>query len=159
MSGVKAVIVRCNGDGGPNWSGTTIPTNHPVFNEPVPPILALLEFPLACHRTGKRDGTPRFMENQAITCLNMAPETGIAPQGWQTGVGTVILARKDKKDITPEHYEGIWMYCDYIRDYIGNGASNKLYRRQSFESWFEGYKKEAIEMGRSEFITMPPLYP
>ncbi|KAJ5703648.1 hypothetical protein N7493_011573 [Penicillium malachiteum] len=127
----------------------------------VPPVLFLLEFPLAIYRVPTRDnGTHGCLDNRAITCLNMAPATGIAPPNWQSGIGTVILARKDKKDITPEHYEGIWMYCDYIRDYFGDGVSpTQLYRRTSFERWFEGYKREAIQMGRSEFINMPSLYP
>ncbi|KAJ5999806.1 hypothetical protein N7481_000215 [Penicillium waksmanii] len=69
----------------------------------------------------------------------MAPTTGIAPPNCQSGIGTVILARKDKKNITPTHCEGIWMYCDYIRDYIEKGASpNQLFSRERFEQWFEG---------------------
>lgn len=71
----------------------------------------------------------------------------------------VIVARKDKKDLSPEHYEAIWMYCDYILEYFGNGsAPQHLYNRQAFERWFVVYQKENAGFGRSEWKSVPPLY-
>ena len=157
---VKAVIVRCIGDNGPSWSATTIPSDHPVFNNTVPPVPALLDFPIAIHRLGTpSNGAYDCLDNQAITYLNIEPESGFAPPQWQSGIGSVIVARKDKRDLSPEHYEAIWMYCDYILEYFGDGSAPKhLYNRQAFERWFAGYKRDSAYNGRSEWSSVAPLY-
>lgn len=158
---VKAVTVRCQGDKGIPWSATTIPSNHPIFANSVPPVPALLDFPIVIHRIGTADnGTTGCLDNQAITYIHVDPITGFAPPKWQSGIGTVIVARKDKKDLSPEHYEAIWMYCDRILDYFGEGegAPEHLYSRKAFERWFVGYQKEVLQYGRKEWTSVPPLY-
>ncbi|KGO50194.1 Uncharacterized conserved protein UCP028035 [Penicillium expansum] len=142
-------------------SSTTIPSNHPIFNNRVPPVPALLDFPIVVHRVGTPDnGAFDHLDNQAITYIHITTETGLAPPEWQSGIGTVIVARKDKKDLSPEHYEAIWMYCDHILDYFGEGegAPKHLFTRQAFERWFVGYQKEQLGFGRQEWTSVPPLY-
>lgn len=113
-----------------------------------------------------------------VAYLNMKPEDGSVPIEWQTGVGTVIVARKDKKDLHPRHFEAIYMYCLQIRlDFLdGYGAPEELYVRTVFERWFETYKQgsstfaeytvfggrllveERAWYGGAGWESVPPLY-
>lgn len=71
----------------------------------------------------------------------------------------MIVARKDKEDLTREHYEVICMYCDMILDYLGEGeAPTRLYNRQAFEKWFASYKRQESMNRRREWDDMLPLY-
>ncbi|KAJ5164930.1 uncharacterized protein N7500_006760 [Penicillium coprophilum] len=158
---VNAMLVRCKGDYGPLWRTVTIPSNHAIFNNPVPPVPALLDFPIVVHQLGLfNTGVPGCLDNQSITYIHIDPKTGFAPPEWQSRVGSVIVARKDKKDLPLEHYEAIWMYCDRILDYFGNGwgAPEHWYNRQEFERWFAMYRHNEVINGRREWISVPPLY-
>jgi hypothetical protein len=65
----------------------------------------LLDLLIVIHRLGTRDnGQFRNIENQAITHLNAETKSGLAPPQWQSGIGSVIVARKDRKSLSPEHY-------------------------------------------------------
>lgn len=158
---VKAVLVRCAGDrGGPPWEATTIPTDHAVFNNTVPPVAALLDFPIVIHRLGMHyNGEFGNLDNQIIAYLNVEAKSGLAPPRWQSGIGSVIVARKDRKDLSPEHYEAIWMYHDHLLDYFGEGpAPEHLYNRKAFDRWFVGYAKDTAGFGRKEWNSVAPLY-
>jgi hypothetical protein len=143
---VKAVIVRCNLEkrGNAPWSATTIPTDHPVFAESVPAIPALVEVPLVLYRKGTQSANQADLDNQIATYLNIDASRGFAPPEWQSHVGTVIVARKDRKPLLPQHLEGLWMYCDRILDLFGDGegAPRRLYSRQAFERWWNSYCRE-----------------
>ncbi|KAH8746060.1 hypothetical protein F5883DRAFT_609553 [Diaporthe sp. PMI_573] len=95
--------------------------DHPVLNF-VPPVPRLTEVPLVFHRVGTQSANPPY-------------------------VGTVLVARKDKKPLLPQHLEGVWMYCDYIQDLFGEGegAPTHLYNRQAFEGWWKEYCDEQKE--------------
>ena len=143
---IQAVVVRCEVEKrkSPPWSATTIPADHPVFSQPVPPVPGLIEVPLVLHRVGTRSANRADLDNQIASYLNIDADSGFAPPAWQTRVGTVVVARKDRKPLLPQHLEGVWMYCDRILDLFGEGegAPRRLYNRQAFEKWWEGYCKE-----------------
>ncbi|KAH6847643.1 hypothetical protein B0I37DRAFT_148660 [Chaetomium sp. MPI-CAGE-AT-0009] len=143
---VQAVIVRCDAEKirSPPWWATTIPADHPVFSQAVLPIPGLIGVPLAMHRVGTRSANRADLDNQIATYLNIDPDSGFAPQAWQSHVGTVVVARKDKKPLLPHHLEGVWMYCDRILDLFGEGegAPTRLYNRQAFEKWWGNYCEE-----------------
>jgi len=140
---IKAVIVRCNVDKRRSapWSATTIPADHPIFSQPVPSIPGLVEVPLVLHRVGTQSANRADLDNQIATYLNVDAESGFAPLAWQSYVGTVVVARKDKKPLLPHHVEGMWMYCDAILDRFGEGEGppRRLYNRQAFENWWRRY--------------------
>ncbi|KAJ5414217.1 hypothetical protein N7509_000844 [Penicillium cosmopolitanum] len=144
----------------PPWEATTIPTDHAVFNNTVPPVATLLDFPIVIHRLGTRyNGEFGNLDNQIITYLNVEAKSGLAPPRWQSGIGSVIVARKDRKDLSPEHYEAIWMYHDHLLDYFGEGpAPEHLYNRKAFDRWFVGYAKDTAGFGRKEWNSVAPLY-
>jgi hypothetical protein len=121
-----------------------IPADHLVFSRPVPPIPALIEIPLVLHRIGTESPDRADLDNQIATYLNIDANSGFAPPEWQSHVGTVVVARKDRKPLLPQHLEGVWMYCDYILDEFGEGegAPKRLYNRQAFQKWWKGYREE-----------------
>jgi hypothetical protein len=143
---IQAVIVPCNAEKRKfsPWSATMIPADHPVFAQSVPPVPVLIEVPLVLHRVGTQSANRPDLDNQIATYLNIDADSGFAPPVWQSGVGTVIVARKDRKPLLPQHLEGVWMYCDRILDLFGegDGVPRRLYNRQAFERWWKGYCKE-----------------
>jgi hypothetical protein len=110
----------------------------------VPPIPALIQVPLVLHRVGTQSANRADLDNQIATYLNIDADSGFAPPAWQSHVGTIIVARKDRKPLLPQHLEGVWMYCDRILDLFGEGegAPRTLYNRQAFEKWWKRYCEE-----------------
>ncbi|KAI0545065.1 hypothetical protein F4679DRAFT_562592 [Xylaria curta] len=104
----------------------------------------LIEVPLVFYRVGTRSANQPDLDNQMVTYMNIDAVSGFAPPEWQAFVGTVIVARKDKKLLLPHHLEGVWMYCDYILDLFGEGegAPRHLYSRQAFGEWWGQYCEE-----------------
>ncbi|KAI0447258.1 hypothetical protein F4803DRAFT_363319 [Xylaria telfairii] len=143
---IQAVIVRCDVDKHqfPPWSTTTIPVDHTIFSQSVPPIPRLIEVPLVFYRVGTRSTNRADLDNQIATYINIDAVSGFAPPEWQSSVGTVIVARKDKKPLLPHHLEGVWMYCNYILDIFGEGegAPTQMYNRRAFEEWWLSYCEE-----------------
>ncbi|KAI1125610.1 hypothetical protein F5Y10DRAFT_226500 [Nemania abortiva] len=143
---VQAVIVRCDAERrrSPLLCATTIPTGHAVFSQSVPPIPLLIDIPLVFYRLRSQSPDRKGLNNQIITSININPTSGLAPSDWISGVGSVIVARKDKKPLLPHHLEGVWMYCDYILSFFGDrsGAPNQLYSPEAFEKWWQGYYEE-----------------
>ncbi|KAI0458421.1 hypothetical protein F5B21DRAFT_500318 [Xylaria acuta] len=143
---IQAVIVRCDVEKlqFPPWSATTIPVDHAIFSQPVAPVPRLIEVPLVFHRVGTRSANRPDLDNQIVTYMNIDAVSGFAPPEWASFVGTVIVARKDKKPLLPHHLEGVWMYCDHILDLFGEGegAPRQLYNRPAFEKWWGRYREE-----------------
>jgi hypothetical protein len=143
---VEAVIVRCEVEKRRSlpWSAHTVPGDHPMFLQPVAPIPALIEVPLVLHRVGTESVNQVDLDNQIATYLNIDANSGYAPPEWQSHVGTILVARKDRKPFPPQHLEGVWMFCDHILDLFGEGEGPPrwLYSRQAFEEWWAEYCEE-----------------
>ncbi|KAH8763286.1 hypothetical protein F5883DRAFT_605616 [Diaporthe sp. PMI_573] len=164
---IKAVIVRCNGDLAPGakWSATTITSDHPIFEQqidyeaPLPAALGihLIFRPLPSSQLNKR---PSSLDNQIMTYMNIELESGFAPVAWQSQVGTVLVARLDKKPFLAQHLEGIWQYCDHILDLFGDGegAPRHLYNRPAFEKWWARYVEEMQKIERQDWDNVPTPY-
>jgi hypothetical protein len=118
-----------------------------MFTDPVPDIPRLIELPLVIHRVGTVAPDRAYLDNQIATYLNIDAETGFAAMRWQSHVGTVIVARQDKKPLLVHHLEGVWMFCDHILDLFGDGDGppRRLYNRAAFERWWKGYCEEQKE--------------
>ncbi|KAK3293158.1 uncharacterized protein B0H64DRAFT_207227 [Chaetomium fimeti] len=147
---VQAVIVRCDGDqrtsGLPPWSSTTIPADHPVFWGTTPPLASRLEIPIAIHCEGTQSTERADLDNQFVTYLNIDPVTGMAPIPWQAGtIGTVVIARKDRRPFLPQHFEALWEYALEILDKFGDrdGPPLSMYNWQAFERWWKNRKLDA----------------
>ncbi|KAJ5362382.1 hypothetical protein N7541_003226 [Penicillium brevicompactum] len=158
---IKAVTVLCVGTAGPRISPTTILSSHPIFTADVPPIPALLDFPVVVHRLGTPDGGGmNYLDNPFIKFLHISPEDGTVPPQWQTGIGSAIVARKDKKDLPTAHFEAIIMYCDQIWTdfHDGYGPPEELFTRNSFVRWYESYKAAWAPLSGEGLSSVPPLY-
>ncbi|XP_044714430.1 uncharacterized protein HRG_12009 [Hirsutella rhossiliensis] len=125
---VEAVIVRCEAEKRkfPLWSATAIPANHDVFSQSVPSVPALIEVPLVLYRTGTQSANEADLDNQIATYLNIDADSGFAPPEWQSQVGTVVVARKDRRPFYPQHLEGVWMFCDHILDLFGRRRAAEM---------------------------------
>ena len=108
-----------------------IQVDHPVFSNYIHPVPRLIEVPLVFHRVGTQSANRADLDNQMITYLNIGDESGFAPSEWRSYVGTVVVARKDKKPLLPQHLEGMWLFCCYILDLFGEGkgAPTRLHIR------------------------------
>ncbi|KFA68155.1 hypothetical protein S40285_10673 [Stachybotrys chlorohalonatus IBT 40285] len=151
---VQAVIIRCGIDqhtsGLSQWSSITIPADHPVFWQPVPPLAQRLNIPIAIHREGTKSPNRADLDNQIATYLAIDPESGFAPLSWQSGVGTVIVARKDRKPFLLQHLEVRFDYTANILDRFGDGDGPPLsmYNWQAFDRW---WKRSATENKEDQF--------
>ncbi|KAI5918085.1 hypothetical protein F4810DRAFT_693559 [Camillea tinctor] len=149
-SSIPAVVIRCEGERLTNlpWCAATVSATHTVFSQPAAPVPTLVGVPLVLHRVGTRAATRSALDNQMATYLSIDAESGFAPAAWQAYVGTVVVARKDRKPLLPHHVEGLWMYCDYILDLFGEGEGppRHLYNRQAFEKWWKKYCQRQNEI-------------
>ncbi|KFA78918.1 hypothetical protein S40288_11392 [Stachybotrys chartarum IBT 40288] len=157
---VQAVIIRCDIDQHtsrlPRWSSITIPADHPVFWQPIPPLAERLDIPIAIYREGTKSLNQADLDNQTATYLAIDLDSGMAPLSWQSGVGTVIVARKDRKPFLPQHLEVLFDYTANILDRFGDGDGPPLnmYNWQAFDRWWKrsatGKKENQLEHGRSQ---------
>ncbi|KAH8654885.1 hypothetical protein BGZ61DRAFT_571138 [Ilyonectria robusta] len=140
--GLSKPSVRCEVEKRkfPPWSTIRITEDHPVFSRPVPDVPRLIEVPVVLYRVGTQSSNQADLDNQIATYLNIDADSGFALPEWQSHVGTIVVARKDRKSLLPQHLEGVWMYCDRILDLFGEGegAPRMLYSQKAFEDWWTG---------------------
>lgn len=59
-------------------------------------------------------------DNQHATWLNIDPQSGFAPDKWQGGIGTVIVAAADGKPLSVDTLGAIVDYVSVILDVFGD---------------------------------------
>ncbi|KAI0862817.1 hypothetical protein F4860DRAFT_502312 [Xylaria cubensis] len=109
------------------------------------------DVPLVFQRIGTRSSNRADLDNQMVTYMNINAISRFVPPERQSFIGTVIVARKDKKPLLPHHLEDVWMYCDYILYLFGEGEGTPrhLYSRRAFEEWWGQYceKQKQFRVG------------
>lgn len=170
VQSVQAIRIYCELDKvkhpGAPWVPVTIPATHPVFSEPALPVSRRLGLPLAMWREGTKSSNRADLDCQMATYLAIDDRTAFAPPRWQANVGTVIVARLDRKPLSSQHIEGFWMYNDAILDATSESQTGVINERRwlgraQFERWWRNYVKERHE-GSAEFLRlngMPPPEP
>lgn len=151
---VEAVRVPCELDKaqteGKPFEIREISIDHPIFKSKPIPISISIGFPLLVFKEGTIYPERQPLDNQIATYLNIDLTSGFAPSEWQSYVGTIIVARADKKPLITQHVEAVWMYCDLILDRFGDGGiPTKLYNRDAFEKWFQKYRTERQEITKA----------
>jgi len=157
---VKGVRLTCTKESGGFWE-VDIPSNHSMFDGPLLEVPAILGVPLVIHRVGTQSNNRADLDCQIATFLNITYRDGMAPPEWQSHVGSCLVARKDKKPLSSQHLEAVWMYIDRILDYFGEEGpreAQKLITRKDFEKWLENYKLREASNGRSEWADVGSLY-
>lgn len=138
-----------------------IPSNHPIFNNPVLPVPGRIVIPLVIHRLGTQSRNRADLDCRIATYLNVEYEDGLAPPHWESHVGTCIVTRKDKKPLSSEHLEAVWMFIDRLMDYFGEDGPEEAHRNISkpkFERWFKGYKEGQVVNHRDEWKNVGSIY-
>ncbi|KAI0880206.1 uncharacterized protein GGS22DRAFT_99463 [Annulohypoxylon maeteangense] len=151
---IKGIRINCIGDqrmcGRPKFEVVEITPTDPIFliND-VSQIMKRVELPIITRRClpdqrwannknyGPFEGIDPFT-NQEATYLHLCCDPkgdvdlatgklgwGFAPLQWQNSVGSVIVARQDKKPLFPLHMEAMCKYCRY--------EANDLFRHSSGE--------------------------
>lgn len=71
--------------------------------------------------------------------------TGFARAEWQQA-GTTLLVRKDKKPLTENHVEALWMFNDSILDSFGDDVAlaQAMMNRERFNRFWIMYKDSQI---------------
>ncbi|KAF1847749.1 uncharacterized protein K460DRAFT_363787 [Cucurbitaria berberidis CBS 394.84] len=157
---VEAVKLRCEKEGG-GFRKISLEPNHIVFDGPLLQVPAIMGIPLVIHRVGTKSNNRADLDCRIATFLNVKYEDGFAPPQWQSHVGTCIVARKDKKPLSAEHVEAVWMYIDKLMDTFGEEgpqAAQKEISREHYEEWFERYRDSEAENGRDEWRNVGSIY-
>ena len=170
---VKGVIISCSGDirvlGLDKFIPVDVPVSHPVFSADKWTASSMIGVPvrvlkLPPHPAWKDSHETNIYENQEVTRLfrDMDPELdgfGFAPMEWDLGVGSALVVRHDRTDITPRQVEALCYYCwehttDRFQDaseHLDFTASNEevvklaaLFARETFREFFEELKAKKM---------------
>lgn len=76
-------------------------------------------------------------------------ETGFASPIWQRA-GTTLFIRKDKKPLTENHLEALWMFNDDILGAFGDGAhhGHAKMTKENWNKFWNSYKDQQIDIIR-----------
>ena len=138
---VKGVKINCHGDqkvfGAPPFEAVEVPHTHPIFtiyHRDKSEIAKRIGLPIlarqyppnrawAKEETWGIFGHESPFNNEPATYLHLSCDSapsvpnslgwGWAPQKWQSSVGSVIVAREDKKPLLPLHMEALCRYCQF----------------------------------------------
>jgi hypothetical protein len=156
---VKGVRLACEMEPG-LINETDIPIDHTIFDNPLLEVPAIMGIPLVIHRLGTKSNNRADLDCLVATFLNVTYRDGFAPPEWQSHVGSCLVARKDKKPLSVEQLEAVWLYIDRLMDMFGDGpkSAQKNMNRDDFESWFEEYKEESVGYGQDQWKDVGSLY-
>ncbi|TFY71191.1 hypothetical protein EVG20_g1802 [Dentipellis fragilis] len=162
---VQGVVVACDGERAHYgiFSPVQLPPSHEIHQQGIiSPISALTGVPIAVWRhleqSPSRIQPSPALDNQITTYLMIDPDSGFAPPPWQGNIGTVTVMRQDRKPLTPEAIETIWMFCDSLLDDFSGGLQpQQRMNPAGFEEFSQNYKESMIMNGRSDFesLTLP----
>ena len=171
---VKGVKVACKGDietlGFRPFTAVDVPSDHPVFSQPIPPISKRIDFPLRTYQYGPDkawkdlEGNPR--ENPGATFLHMSiavngDSWGFAPERFWGGGGS-LLAVGVNEDIMPEQIEALCDYCtnkvqpvleeaSEAGDFIGKKTARKKALKEvtwaKYKQHLDGMREDKIKAG------------
>ncbi|TGO32234.1 hypothetical protein BHYA_0337g00060 [Botrytis hyacinthi] len=156
----KCVIVRCKGDhmnasGETQLAVTRVPELHPIFEGQPTNISQLMGIPLIIQRIPREAGRDVVFDKDHLRndfCgalhLDTLPHSetwGQIPSQWHENVGTVLVAREDKKDITTLQLTAIMTFIrrldfSVVKDEPDVGMKQAFleghFTRRNFEEFF-----------------------
>jgi hypothetical protein len=170
---VKGVMIRCEGDIGlqigksgkwERYSEVDVTMDHAVWKECPTEASKVMGLPILVHKlppnpAWDKNNHTRF-DNQPATFLNLTVDPkeetmwGFAPLEWQREVGSVLLVRKDAKDISREQ---AWALAEYMQFRVSDSfeaamesgeekqrraAVLKMLNWKRFDTWLEHFKVE-----------------
>ena len=174
ISGVK---ISCRGDilaGAPKFEAIKVSERHRIVWEEVSDLSKLIELPIQVLQCAPVKSLLRSGEynrgNRTAAFINLcvdpkSPTWGFAPEPWLGAAGSVIVIRKDRKDLLPEHMEAMAHFFQYFllpmfEDSFGVGMEpdNPMPKRKVldmitkkvFENFYLGFKDYKIDSGESD---------
>lgn len=178
---VTAVNINCFGDqrdnGNDKYAEVKIPRDHPVFEQLEPTTSFMnMQLPFLVQKKWEFRGNNQWhcenddvfgtcLSNEAAVCLD--PNVGIADPALQIffnqtndpGIGNVLVARKDGKDLKREHVEAVVAYraagivlrfASSEPHIVAIEAAARL-TREKFERFFEEFKLWKIDCGEKSW--------
>lgn len=165
---VKGVKIACEGDmvvfGAKKFQAVQVPRQHPVFAAPTCHIPRLVGLPISVRRLpshaawrSMQEGHP--FDNMPATYLHLnadkdSDKWGWAPMSWQNSVGSVLVVRRDGKDLSPLHMEALCEFCQFE---VGEAFESQMeaekdrdtvlpkLTRAKFAEFFEAYRSQKEE--------------
>ncbi|KAG8935167.1 hypothetical protein FRC01_007400 [Tulasnella sp. 417] len=155
-----------------NPAEVEIQSDHELFTaaglaQRLSPISMLVDVPIVIWRLRKDDPMSHLtsqerphLDNSSVTFLMINPWTGWAPPQWQQGIGPVIVARLDKKPLSVDALEVIWMFCDASGELAAEGDLSRSeldarYKPAAFQKWCVDYKESYKDLGRLQSLELP----
>lgn len=153
------------GTGVETFEQVRITKDHPIF-DPEGPFLQTswislnLDLPIRCLQLKEEDGAPGNLFAGYIMETPFGLDTGTWPrqkrQLWSSlTLKTVLVAREDEKDFTPQHMSAFFEFCKEVHSNarlppsLGRDLStdietyiNKHLKPEVFERFFEGMKRK-----------------
>ncbi|KAF8586973.1 S-adenosyl-L-methionine-dependent methyltransferase [Ramaria rubella] len=146
---VLAVRVYCEGDKKQlrvqPFVQVFVPKNHSVFTTQALPVSTTLALPLVMQREGSAYSARADLDCQMATYMAIDTRSGLAPLEWQSRVGTVIIARQDRKPLLCQHFEAFLTYNDEIIDILGVGGRAQRLTRTAFIRWWHMFRESTLE--------------
>ena len=171
---ISGVRISCSGDirtGASKFEAIKVSERHRIVWEEVPEISKLIGLPIqviqcppvkSLLRSGGYDrsnGTAAFIN----LCVDpMSSKWGFAPEPWLGAAGSIVVIRKDQKDLLPEHMEAMAYFCQYFllpmfEDSVGAGMQPNnpmskrkvldLITRKMFENFYLGFRQYKMDSG------------
>ncbi|KAF7894138.1 hypothetical protein EAF00_007652 [Botryotinia globosa] len=157
----KCVIAKCLGDymkisGETQFVITRVPELHPIFEGQPTTISQLMGLPLIIQRIPREAGRDVVFDKDHLRndfCATLHLDTcpfsetwGKIPPRWYENVGTVLVARGDKKDITALQLMAIMQFISRLDlslirnepDGIKQAFIEGYFTRKNFEQFFFG---------------------
>jgi hypothetical protein len=132
-----------------------------MFDTALLEVPALLGIPMVIYRVGIQSPDRADLDCRIATYLNITYANSRAPPEWQSHVGSCLVARKDKKPVSSQHLEAVWMYLDRLAGAFsedGPKEAREMITREGFEEWLENYKENSALSGRPEWENVGSLY-
>lgn len=90
--------------------------------------------------------------NQLATYFMVDVKSGVAPMEWQSGVGDVLLVRRDRKPLHVHQVFALWDYFNVLMDRYKDGENDVLAVNEDvFAEWLQEYNDGQNEMARNGY--------
>lgn len=132
-------VTICGGDTNTSYKPVYLPSSYPIFQNAPLPISLQIGYPLVIQRLVENLPRGRVTDNQHATWLTIDPVSGFAPMAWQGGIGSVYVARPDRKPLTSEVLGAIIDYVSLILDSFGEIDPGQIAQRYYDKARFERY--------------------
>ncbi|KAH7913608.1 hypothetical protein BJ138DRAFT_1001947 [Hygrophoropsis aurantiaca] len=122
---VNGIIIHCNAERYSRgvFEPTIINPSHAIYRKGFhASLFQKVGLPIIVYRHHPPTYGDQGRDNQIATYL-MIESDGIADLQWQQCAGTVTVMRQDKKPLTAEAMETMWMYADHLLDLFSSGPS------------------------------------